>query len=122
MTLGPVDWSPQGRELAHEAIDWQRGLCLGSSHARGLSMCITLPARVLGFDGGDAIVEVDGRTRRASMLLAPTVEIDDWVLIAAGRVLRRLDAAEALELGRTIRAAIAMTEPIPQAASRGGPR
>ena len=85
-------------------------------------MCIAYPARVLEIDGADAVVQIDGRIRRASMLRGPEVEVDDWVLVAAGTVLRRLDAHEARELDRAIRAAISLTERTKPEASRGGAR
>jgi hydrogenase expression/formation protein HypC len=73
-------------------------------------MCIAYPARVLSFDSTDASIEMDGRRRRASMLLRPQIAVGDWVLVAAGTVLRRLDAEEAQQLLRTISAAVAATE------------
>jgi hydrogenase assembly chaperone HypC/HupF len=84
-------------------------------------MCIAFPARVLELDGADAVVEVDGGIRRASMLRGPEIEIDDWVLVAAGTVVRRLDPDEAIELERVIRAAVALTNAEP-AAGPGGSR
>jgi hydrogenase maturation factor len=83
-------------------------------------MCLVSPARVLGFDGADAVIELDGRVRRASMLRGPEVDVDDWVLVAAGAVLRRLDPDEARELDRVLRAAIAVTNrPAPPARPGG---
>ena len=72
-------------------------------------MCIAYPARVLSFDSTEASIEMDGRRRRASMMLRPQVAVGDWVLVAAGTVLRRLDADEAHDLLRTIDAAVAAT-------------
>jgi hydrogenase maturation factor len=76
----------------------------------------------VAFDSTDAIVDIDGRRRRASMLLRPEVEIDDWVLVAAGTVLRRIDAAEAADLRRTLDAAMATLESRTLAPSQGGTR
>jgi hydrogenase assembly chaperone HypC/HupF len=85
-------------------------------------MCIAFPGRVLEIDEADAIVEVDGRRRRASTLLQPTVAVGDWVLIGAGSVLRLLDPVEALELVRTLTAARASTDARTAAPTPGGPR
>jgi hydrogenase expression/formation protein HypC len=85
-------------------------------------VCIASPARLVALDSSDAVVEIDGRRRRASMLLRPEVEVDDWVLVAAGTVLRRIDAAEALDLRRTLDAALAVLESRTPAPSQGGPR
>lgn len=73
-------------------------------------MCLVLPGRVLAIDGSTATVDLEGRVRRASLLLGPDVAVDDWVLVAAGTVLRRLDADEALELADRIRAAVLATD------------
>jgi hydrogenase expression/formation protein HypC len=73
-------------------------------------MCIAYPARILSFDSTDASIEMGGRRCRASMMLRPEIAVGDWVLVAAGTVLRRLDAEEAHQLLRTIDAAVAATE------------
>ncbi|MDH4333730.1 MAG: HypC/HybG/HupF family hydrogenase formation chaperone [Chloroflexota bacterium] len=61
-------------------------------------MCLTAPARVLALDEGSATVLLGGRERRASTLVVPEVEIGDWVIVAAGTILQRLDADEARRL------------------------
>jgi hydrogenase expression/formation protein HypC len=65
-------------------------------------MCITVPGRVLAVDGADAIVDIDGRTRRATRLLVPEVRPGDWVIVGSGAVLRRLRAAEATAIVASI--------------------
>lgn len=89
-------------------------------------MCITFPGHVLAIGEGEAVVDVDGRRRRASTLLEPTVEVGDWVLVGAGNVLRRLDPAEAAALTRTLAIARASTDARTQATTAaripGGPR
>lgn len=88
-------------------------------------MCITAPARVISVDRADAIVEMDGRRRRASTLVTPDVVAGEWVLVGAGSILRRLRPREARELTRTINAAITATERADATArpqSRGGSR
>jgi hydrogenase expression/formation protein HypC len=69
-------------------------------------MCLTFPGRVVAIDGLDATVEVLGCTRHASALLVPDVRIGDAVAVAAGTILRRLDADEAAELLSLLRPAI----------------
>ena len=73
-------------------------------------MCIAYPARVLSFDSTDASIELDGRRRHASMMLRPQIAVGDWVLVAAGSILRRVDAEEAEHLRATIDAAVAATD------------
>ena len=85
-------------------------------------MCIASPARVIGFDGADAIVDIGGRRRRASMVMRPDVGVGDWVLVGAGSVLRTIDATEAAELAQALDTAIASTDARPASPPAGGPR
>jgi hydrogenase maturation factor len=57
-----------------------------------------MPARVLSVEPDFAVVESGGRRRRAWILLEPGVQPGDWVVIAAGAVLRRIDAPQAQEM------------------------
>lgn len=59
-------------------------------------MCIAFPGRVIDVDPRGALVESDGRRRRASVLLVPDVAVGDWVAVAAGSIVERLDEADAL--------------------------
>jgi hydrogenase expression/formation protein HypC len=82
-------------------------------------MCIALPGRVLAIEADQAIVDLDGRIRRASLMRMPDVSVGDWALVAAGAVLRRLEPGEAAELRDLLRDVI--PEPTNQAV-RGGSR
>jgi hydrogenase expression/formation protein HypC len=68
-------------------------------------MCIDFPGRVVARDGDDALIETDGRRRRASTLLFPDLAVGEWVYVSAGTVFDRLDPAEAAEVSRQLRAA-----------------
>ena len=61
-------------------------------------MCIPSPGHVLAVDETGATVALDGRIRRASIMLVPDLAVGDQVLIAAGTVIRRLDPVEAADL------------------------
>jgi hydrogenase maturation factor len=50
-------------------------------------------------------VETAGRKRRALALLFPDLRRGDWVLVAAGTVVSRLDAHEAAQLTADVSAA-----------------
>jgi hydrogenase assembly chaperone HypC/HupF len=76
-------------------------------------MCIAYPARIVALDAGSAVVDMAGRTRRASLLMTPDVEVGAWVLVAAGTVVRQIDAAEAHELASQLDAAMAAFTPQP---------
>lgn len=58
-------------------------------------MCVTIPGRVVAVDADGATVETSGMVRRASTLLHPEVEVGEWVIVAAGTVVERLDEADA---------------------------
>jgi hydrogenase expression/formation protein HypC len=72
-------------------------------------MCLTAPALVLSVAGAFAVVEQDGRRRRASLLLLDGVQPGDWLLVGAGTALRQLHADEARELIDLVGAARAAT-------------
>ena len=61
-------------------------------------MCVTYPGQVLEVGDDSALVEIDGRRRRASLLLVPEVAVGDWVIVATGTVLEIVDAEEATEM------------------------
>lgn len=69
-------------------------------------MCIAFPGRVIELDLTDAIVEIDGRRRRASLRMRADVVVGDWVLVGAGSILRRLDAREAAEINAILKPAM----------------
>ena len=58
-------------------------------------MCVTMPGRVVAVDPDGATVQMSGRVRRASTLLHPEVEVGEWVIVAAGAIIERLDEADA---------------------------
>lgn len=65
-------------------------------------MCLSEAGRVRSVLGGEALVDVDGVTRRVS--LAPivlgggTIAVGDWVLVHTGLAVDRLDPDDAAEL------------------------
>ena len=69
-------------------------------------MCIAFPGRVVAVEEADAIVDVDGRSRRASLRMRTDVVVGDWVLVGAGSVLRRLDSREAAEISLLLKPAM----------------
>lgn len=61
-------------------------------------MCLTLPARIIAVDQGEAVVEIDGQRRRAKTRFVPDVTPGEHVLVGLGVVLARLSADEAKRL------------------------
>jgi hydrogenase assembly chaperone HypC/HupF len=68
-------------------------------------MCLVAPAHVTAVSGDEAMLEVDGRRRVASILLEPDVLVGDWVIVAGGVVLRRIDQSAATEIQAALRRA-----------------
>lgn len=69
-------------------------------------MCVGVPMQVVSIDNGNAITEIDGVRREASlMLLAEEVKIGDFVIVHAGFAISKLDeedARETLEMMREV--------------------
>lgn len=61
-------------------------------------MCLMMPARVIAIDGDTCEVVTGDRVDRVSLLLAPPVEVDDWVLVFGGTVARRLEPEQAAQM------------------------
>ena len=73
-------------------------------------MCIAMPAQVLEVDQTGAIVESDGRRRRAATLLVPDVQVGDWVMVALGTIVEQLAPDEAREIRDAISEAVRLAE------------
>lgn len=71
-------------------------------------MCLGFPGRVTALDAAGATIDTEGRQRRASTLLMPGLAIGDWVFVAAGTVLERLEPDEAARIRATLLEAIAL--------------
>jgi hydrogenase expression/formation protein HypC len=68
-------------------------------------MCVAVPSLITALDGSDAIVDVGGISRKASLMLTPDAKIGDYVLIHAGYAISIVDREEAeatLELFREL--------------------
>ena len=61
-------------------------------------MCVGVPMQVISIDGDEAIAEVDGVKRAASLMLLPDeVKVGDYVIVHAGFAISLLDQQEAQE-------------------------
>jgi hydrogenase expression/formation protein HypC len=61
-------------------------------------MCVGVPMQVISIDGDQAMTEVDGVKREASlMLLDQDVVVGDFVIIHAGFAISKLDQEDARE-------------------------
>ncbi|TFG89006.1 MAG: HypC/HybG/HupF family hydrogenase formation chaperone [Gemmatimonadales bacterium] len=73
-------------------------------------MCLAMPGQVLAVDASGATIESDGRQRRASTLLYPDLAVGDWVMVAAGTVVRQLTPAEATEIRNALMEALRLVD------------
>jgi hydrogenase assembly chaperone HypC/HupF len=71
-------------------------------------MCVGFPGRVTAVDDLGATVQTLSRKSRASTLLLPDVAVGDWVYVAAGTIVERLDPAEAAEIRKLLLEAAAL--------------
>jgi hydrogenase assembly chaperone HypC/HupF len=69
-------------------------------------MCIGFPGIVVALDSDGAIVETEGRRRRASTLFLTDIAIGDWVTVAAGTVVERLEPDQAADIRTMLRVAM----------------
>ncbi len=61
-------------------------------------MCVGVPMRIISIDGADAVAEIDGVKRDASlMLMGDELQVGDYVIVHAGFAISKLDEAEARE-------------------------
>lgn len=82
-------------------------------------MCLVAPGHVIELNGTLATVDVAGRRRQASILLEPDVLVGDWVIVAGGAVLRRIEASAATAM-ETALALASTPPPVPEDQARGG--
>ena len=74
-------------------------------------MCLAIPSKVVSIDNEMAVIDVDGATRTASLLLVPDAEVGDYVIVHAGFAIHKLDEQTALESLELLRkAAMIMDE------------
>lgn len=68
-------------------------------------MCLAIPAKVLSIDGDNAMIELGGTEREASLMLLEGVSVGDWVIVHAGFAIEKLseeDAAQTFALLKEI--------------------
>jgi hydrogenase assembly chaperone HypC/HupF len=71
-----------------------------------MAMCIGFPGLVVALDSDGAIVQTEGRQRRASTLYLPDIAVGDWVTVAAGTIVERLEHDQAADIQTMLRAAM----------------
>ncbi len=66
-------------------------------------MCLAIPALVKSIDGQQAVVEIGGVTRLASIQLTPEAKVGDYVLLHTGYAINIIDPVEAEETLKLLR-------------------
>ncbi len=66
-------------------------------------MCLAIPAKVLSINDKEAVVEIGGISRKASLYLTPEARVGDYVLLHTGYAIGVLDENEAEETLRLLR-------------------
>ncbi|MFZ7113692.1 MAG: HypC/HybG/HupF family hydrogenase formation chaperone [Desulfatiglandales bacterium] len=73
-------------------------------------MCLAIPSKILKIEGHDAVVDVEGIQRKASVLLLENVQIGDYVIVHAGFAIHRIDEDEAVASLELLKEAAAVEE------------
>ncbi|NNG02184.1 MAG: HypC/HybG/HupF family hydrogenase formation chaperone [Desulfobacteraceae bacterium] len=71
-------------------------------------MCLAIPSKITKIDNEMAVIDVDGVTRQASLLLLEDAKVGEYVIVHAGFAIQKIDeqaAAETLSLLREAAAA-----------------
>ena len=66
-------------------------------------MCVAIPARIMEINGTDAVVDIEGIRRQASLMLVEGARVGDYVILHAGfaiTVINAEDASKSLSLLR----------------------
>ncbi len=73
-------------------------------------MCLAIPSKIVSIENEMAVIDVDGVTRTASLLLVPDAAVGDYVIVHAGFAIHKLDEKTALESLDLLREAAAMVD------------
>jgi len=60
-------------------------------------MCLAIPMRLVERTELDGRVELDGVSRRVSLMMLPEAQAGDWVLVHAGYAIGAVDEVQARE-------------------------
>ncbi len=69
-------------------------------------MCLAIPSMIVNIDDGMATIDVEGVTRKASLLLVDDAQVGDYVIVHAGFAIRKVDEEAAQESLRYLREAV----------------
>ena len=73
-------------------------------------MCLAIPSKIVTIENELAVIDVDGVTRKCSLLLVEDAKVGDYVIVHAGFALRIIDEEEALESLKYLKEAAALMD------------
>ena len=65
-------------------------------------MCVAFPGQVVSFAPDGSVVRTEGTLRKASTLLHPEVRAGEWVIVALGTIVERLNDRDAAEIRQAL--------------------
>jgi len=68
-------------------------------------MCLAIPSMIVKIEDEMATIDVDGVTRKASLLLVEDARVGDYVIVHAGFAIRKVDEEAARESLKYLREA-----------------
>ena len=68
-------------------------------------MCLAIPSMIVEIEDEMATIDVDGVTRKASLLLVEDARVGDYVIVHAGFAIRKVDEEAAQESLKYLREA-----------------
>ena len=71
-------------------------------------MCLAIPSKIVKIENNLGIIDVEGVTRRANLILLDDAKVGDYVIVHAGFAIRQIDEAEALETLKLMREAASL--------------
>jgi hydrogenase expression/formation protein HypC len=77
-------------------------------------MCLAIPSRIVKIEDQMAVIDVDGVTREASLLLLEDARVGDYVIVHAGFALHKIDE-------ETARESLALLRDVADRLDAGGP-
>jgi hydrogenase expression/formation protein HypC len=73
-------------------------------------MCLAIPSKITAIEDQMAVIDVDGVTRRCSLLLVEDAAVGEYVIVHAGFAISKIDETAALETLALLKEAAALVE------------
>ncbi|MBW1805976.1 MAG: HypC/HybG/HupF family hydrogenase formation chaperone [Deltaproteobacteria bacterium] len=73
-------------------------------------MCLAIPSKIVKIENGMGTIDVDGVTRKASLLMVEGAKVGDYVIVHAGFALHKIDEEAAMESLKLLKEAAALGE------------